>query len=155
MIVWAVVPLTLSALYFLGGLRASRERKKDGGLGWLLIISAVAPMAVLASGKSWIYDGERLFMPTFPFLAALAGMGFGWIAHGIRKLAGHLQRSARLQRLQRVPWTASLAGVASLVVFLPPLLSIHSFYPHLLSYYSENIGGLPNATRLVRDDLLV
>jgi hypothetical protein len=75
-------------------------------------------------------------------------MGFGWVIHGIRRLAERLQRAAQMRGWPQLPWATSLAGVAGLVVFLPPLMSIHSFYPHLLSYYSENVGGLPTATRL-------
>jgi 4-amino-4-deoxy-L-arabinose transferase-like glycosyltransferase len=131
---YAVVPLGLLVLALAGGARAGRG-KADGGLGWLLVINALIPMVALASGRSMVYDNERLFMATFPFLAALAGAGFGWIASGIGKRFGNGSRPA-----------LGLTGLVILLAFAPQLVTSARLYPHLLSYYSEGIGGLPGAT---------
>jgi hypothetical protein len=34
------------------------------------------------------------------------------------------------------------------LALLPQAASAHDLYPHLLSYYSESVGGLPGATRI-------
>jgi hypothetical protein len=41
-----------------------------------------------------------------------------------------------------------VAVFAAIIAFLPQTISLVSLYPHLLSYYSETVGGLPGATRL-------
>ncbi len=137
-IMWAVVPLTVMLLAFIG-IGRSRIGKQDKGLEWLLIISALVPMLVLAVGRTLAYDGERLFMPSFPFVAALAGAGFGWILGWIRKL---IEQSSH-------PKIFVPVGILSAVLLLLPQgISTIGLYPHLLSYYSEGVGGLKGATTL-------
>jgi 4-amino-4-deoxy-L-arabinose transferase-like glycosyltransferase len=137
-ILWAVVPLTVLLLALTGIARARRGRQ-DGGLGWLLIISALVPMLVLAFGRTLVYDGERLFMPTFPFIAALAGAGFGWVLAGLKKW---------LRQHSRAALFSPAALVLGVVLLLPQTITGIRLYPHLLSYYSEGVGGLPGANRM-------
>ena len=137
-ILWAVVPLTIMVLAFVGVARA-RRGKKDKGLGWLLIISTLVPLLTLAISRTLVYDNERLFMPTFPFLAALAGAGFGWMIDALNKLANRMGRPALA-----IPVSIFLAAC----LFIPQVVTMTGLYPHLLSYYSEGVGGLPGATRM-------
>jgi 4-amino-4-deoxy-L-arabinose transferase-like glycosyltransferase len=135
---WAVIPLGTTALYFLGIARAF-FRRKDRGFLFLLILNALVPLLVLAARQSQVYDGERMFMPAFPFLAALAGAGFAWAFEGLIALFRRIRR----------PALGGLASAAAALIFLaPPVYSITAYYPHLLSYYSESVGGLPGAARL-------
>jgi hypothetical protein len=135
---WAVLPLGLTILYLVGTARAGTG-KKDGGLGWLLFLSALTPILAISSGKSMVYDNERLIMVSFPFLAGLAGAGFGWIVSGLEKLSAHWNRPIM-----------SRGGVIILVLlsFIPQLVTMVRLYPHYLSYYGETVGGLAGATRL-------
>ncbi len=138
-ILWAVVPLTITILYFIGAIRAVRDRKQDEGLGVLFILSVLVPLLALSIGQSMVYDNDRLFMPAFPFLAALAGIGLAWIVAAIRKYGSQSQKS----------WLAPALSVGLvLIVFLPPLVSTINLYPHLLSYYAQSVGGLRGATKL-------
>ncbi|MGD0173216.1 MAG: glycosyltransferase family 39 protein [Anaerolineales bacterium] len=135
---WAVIPLGTTILYFLGILR-SVFRRRDRAFCAMLALNALVPLIILATGKSLAYDDDRLFMPVFPFLAALAGAGFSWMAYLLRVF---------FQRV-RHPMFATLLSAAAAVLFLiTPILGIVTFYPHLLSYYSESVGGLPGATKL-------
>ena len=138
-ILWAVVPLTITFLYFFGAFRAVRNRKQDGALGMLLIFSALVPLFALSIGQSMVYDNDRLFMPTFPFFAALAGVGFTWLVASLRKWGEWNLKNQ---------WAAALSTGLALIVFLPPLVSTINLYPHLLSYYAQSVGGLPGATTL-------
>jgi 4-amino-4-deoxy-L-arabinose transferase-like glycosyltransferase len=136
--IWAVIPLGLTILYFAGILRAGTG-KKDSGLGWLLFLSALTPILAISFGKSMVYDNERLMMVAFPFLAGLAGAGFDWIISGIKTLS--------------VKWRVPVLGIIGFIIlvalaFTPQLVSMVKLYPHYLSYYGEGIGGLPGATRL-------
>jgi hypothetical protein len=125
-------------LAFVGIARSGRGRQ-DRGLGWLLLISALVPLLVFAIGRTLVYDGERLFMPAFPFLAALAGAGFGWILALLQKLADRMKRPVLV-----VPASIILAAC----LFTPQVITMIGLYPHLLSYYSEGVGGLPGATKM-------
>jgi 4-amino-4-deoxy-L-arabinose transferase-like glycosyltransferase len=135
---WAVLPLTVLLLAFVGMARAGKGRQ-DNGLAWLLIISAFVSLSPFLFGKNLLYDNDRLFMSVFPFLAALAGIGFGWALTGLRKLAERMKG-------QGVSLPVSILLAAALLA--PQSVAMTGLYPHLLSYYSEGVGGLPGATKL-------
>jgi hypothetical protein len=137
-ILWAVVPLTVTALFLTGMLRAGNG-KRDGGLAWLLIISTFISISPFIFVSRKLYDGERLFMPVFPFLAALAGVGFAWLVTWIGKI---------LNRAKQPLLTIPVVFMIGLAFLTPQVVSMVGLYPHLLSYYSESVGGLPGATRM-------
>jgi hypothetical protein len=136
--VWAVVPLGTTILYICGALRSLTSR--DGrAFGMLVLLNALFPLAVLAAGRSMVYDNDRLFMPAFPFLAALAGIGICWLARGLQKVCVRMQK----------PVLARISPAFLLILLiLPPTLGACGVYPNLLSYYSGSVGGLPGASRL-------
>jgi 4-amino-4-deoxy-L-arabinose transferase-like glycosyltransferase len=133
----AVVPLSVTLLYILGFWR-TRVQKHLKSFGGLLALCSLLPLTALSTGKSMVYDNERLFMPIFPYLAALAGIGFDWVLTGVLQLLSRSDKS--IQRL-------ATSAVAALI-FLPHVVLAADLYPHLLSYYSEAIGGLSGAVRL-------
>lgn len=135
---WAVLPLGLTALYFVG-IFSGGNGKRDGGLSWLLFLSALTPILAISTGKSMVYDNERLIMVSFPFLAGLAGAGFNWILSDWEKLS--------------VRWSKPLVSrsgiiILALLAFIPQLVTMIGLYPHYLSYYGESVGGLAGATRM-------
>lgn len=73
------------------------------------------------------YGGVKLFMPMFPYLAMLAGMGFDMAA---RELARPALRYALLVGLS-----------------VPALVGVVAYRGYWLSYYNELIGGVRGATR--------
>jgi hypothetical protein len=75
-----------------------------------------------------VYDGERLFLPVFPLLAMVSGIGF----QGLWDRAG------------------GRGGLrAVLGVFLAAQsIGLVSTFPFGLSYYNLLVGGLPGAERL-------
>jgi 4-amino-4-deoxy-L-arabinose transferase-like glycosyltransferase len=137
-ILWSVVPLAVMLLVFTGVARVMIH-KQHRDLGWLLVISALVPLLVISVGRTLAYDGERLFMPTFPFIAGLAGAGFGWALGGLQRITERISRPALF-----LPASIGLASV----LLLPQTITAAGLYPHLLSYYSEGIGGLQGATKL-------
>ena len=135
---WAVLPLTLTALYITGIVR-TRKPRQDGGLGLLLLLSALTPILAISIGQSMVYDNERLIMATFPFLAALAGIGFDWIVSGWKKLSERWGR----------PLVSRIGAIGLVALaFIPQTVSMLRLYPHLLSYYGEGVDGLRGATAL-------
>src|SRR5207245_1864046 len=82
------------------------------------------------------HDGVRLMLPTFFFLAGLAGWGFQIIE---RLLAGF--------RAEEHPIAPILAVVAGFLL-LPPAYWLFQTHPYELSYYNGLVGGLAGAQRL-------
>jgi 4-amino-4-deoxy-L-arabinose transferase-like glycosyltransferase len=134
----AVLPLSVTILYLVGIARSAAERRSRS-FGCLLIAFSFLPMLALVVGKSFLFDNERLFIPCYPYLACLAGLGFDWIVRGVRSGA---------ERFRRPAWATVLTAAVGLAAFVPHTLIACRLYPHLLSYYSEGIGGLSCAARL-------
>jgi 4-amino-4-deoxy-L-arabinose transferase-like glycosyltransferase len=126
-----VVPASLMLLAMLGAcftLRDSRERP----FGALLFLGGLVSLLVLTSVWGQPFDNERLFMPAFPYIAALSGTGFAKIASIARRLTQ--------DRLIFIPKTL-FTSVLAVLAFGPQLFLASDLYPHLLSYYSEAMGG--------------
>lgn len=108
--------------------------------GWadpagMLVLLQVPFILVLASVPGIPkYDGTRLFLPMFPFLAALAGLG----------LSRLLEKAARLG--EQVRSTRRTLAAGAFVLFHAAWL--WAACPFYLSTYSGGVGGLPGAERL-------
>lgn len=126
-----VVPFSLILLAAVGAFDCLRK-KDQRPLGGLLVLGAFISLLVPAIGPGKVFDNERLLMPFFPYLAVLAGLGFVRVI----PLAQHLsaKRKILLQRDQVV-------FLLFIVIFVPHILLAYDLYPHLLSYYSEAVGG--------------
>jgi 4-amino-4-deoxy-L-arabinose transferase-like glycosyltransferase len=133
-----VVPLSTLILVLVGMVRAGKG-KKDRGLVWLLIISGLVSISPFLLGKSLLYDNDRLFMPVYPFLAALAGIGFGWIKDLLTR---------QFEKVNRLRLATPAILLFGMILLAPQSVIMSRLYPHLLSYYSETVGGLRGATRL-------
>ena len=119
----------------LGWNLSARPKKEERPFGLFLLLNAFVPMLALAVGQSMVYDNDRLFIGAMPFIAALAAIGF-FAAVNL------LQRWLAGRRLQ------VSTGLLVAAVLLPQLWAVSSLYPHLLSYYSEGIGGVGGAVKL-------
>jgi 4-amino-4-deoxy-L-arabinose transferase-like glycosyltransferase len=150
----AVVPLVIIVMCFLGIRRVLASRCLPSGTlrspsgapadetGWLLILNALTPLLFAATGLQASYSGERHFIPAYPYVACLAGVGF---ASALNIMHTAWQRA----------YPAGPSGRARLVLILllgmlliPPLLAIVQIHPYELSYYSELVGGMRGAARL-------
>jgi 4-amino-4-deoxy-L-arabinose transferase-like glycosyltransferase len=120
------VPIGLHALGVLGVARTARNRLHTDFV-WLLL-AAIAIFLVLFSTRIAVYDGERLFLVTFPLWAMVIGRGFNeawaWARSGAVRLA------------------------ALLVLLAMQAYGTVSMHPFGLSYYNVLVGGLPGAERL-------
>ena len=126
-----VIPFSIFLLAIIGAISMMRHRA-DRPLGTLLLLVLFVGLAIFTSGFGQVFDNERFMVPVFPYLAALAGVGFVRAVPLVEKLLAN----TRIQ-LQPRP----LIAIMILVVFVPHLLLAFDLYPHLLSYYSEAIGG--------------
>jgi 4-amino-4-deoxy-L-arabinose transferase-like glycosyltransferase len=97
---------------------------------WVLF-NALFPLLVISLPSVPKYDGVRLFLPAFPFIAIIAGMGIYQMGLWARK-----------KGFEKVFY------VAYIVLFL---LTIHSsiikIHPYQSSYYNELVGGTEGAVK--------
>lgn len=129
------VPLGILILFAVGlGHVVRRPWNKPG---MLLVANWLVLLLVRAIPGTPPHDGVRLFLPSFAFLAALAGLGTHslLIAHNRRQ--GPDQRVCGLRRAK--------AGLALALLFGGSLTSLVWYAPQWLSYYNLLIGGLPGA----------
>jgi len=129
-LVWTAVTVPVGILVFAGvGLIAVCRCREDKA-GMLLAANWLVLLMVRAIPGTPPHDGVRLFLPSFVFLAALAGVG-----------------SARLIDWSTTTWNRRLPAMLGVILlYLGSASSLGWYAPQWLSYYSLLIGGLPGAT---------
>ena len=124
---WVAVTVPVGLLLLLvAGVVAVCRRWRDEPMGILLLGHWLVLLVVRALPFAPPHDAVRLFLPSFPFLAALVGIG-----------AVHLISIAGQRRQLMV------SGV--LLLYLGSATSLIFYNPQWLSYYNLLIGGLPGA----------
>lgn len=102
----------------------------------LITMAMIVPLLALMA-SSTVYDNDRLLMAFYPMMALLA-------AFSTVRSAQWLARVVRYSPHVVVMWCVT-------IVVAWPLADTVRLWPHLLSYYSETIGGLRGAQRLQMD----
>lgn len=82
------------------------------------------------------HDGVRLMLPTFFFVAGLAGWGFQWIEQLVERVKSEEYS------------TAPVLSVAAAFLVGPLMYWLYHTHPHELSYYNGLVAGLPGAQRI-------
>lgn len=129
-------PLFILALQLIGFFAPTQH---DGKLVWrdskgmrlFLLLHFITPLSLVILPLAQAYDGCRLFLPCFPFAAALAGWG--------------AQRM--IDAAARVPRIALNALIAAMLA-LPFAYTAWSMHPHYLAYYNSLAGGPAGARQL-------
>ncbi len=126
------IPIGILFLVVLGSVRAVREFRRQPILA-LVAINAAYIIGIFMIPGVPKYDGVRLFLPAFPFLAILAGVAgkrcWDWlVAHSKKR-----------------PWRPLFATAAFFVTQAGAVWWIH---PCELSYYNALVGGLWGADKL-------
>lgn len=126
------VPVAILTASLLGLIYAFRNMRRD--LIPLYFVVHLAALPVMRMFPTPAHDGVRLFLPTFFFLAAMAGWGAVWLADGFSRLA-------------RAKSLLPLRIVVAALVLAPSAWQLVKIHPYELSYYNELIGGPRNAWR--------
>jgi len=135
--VLGTVPVVLLVLMLLGGGGSigrlfKRDKSNEASRKVLILLMALFPIAFQSLPGTPRYDGVRLFLSAFPFLAILAGLGFDKV----------------LTWVKEYPWSQKIPAleVVLLVLFLlPSVIGILHYHPYELSYYNSLLGGVSGA----------
>lgn len=88
------------------------------------------------SSDTPIFGGTKHWITAYPFMAMLAGLGFGWTLDAL----GRSSMNARLRAVS--------AWLVPLVIAAPPLIMTLTSHPFGLSFYTPVVGGAPGAANL-------
>jgi hypothetical protein len=132
---WVLIAVTVPASILvaaMGGIvYAVRSIRSDQIPIYFLVHLLTLPVIRMLGTPA--HDGVRLFLPTFFFLAAMAGWGTAWAGDGLQRLT---------KRRTKV-WT----WVVTIMVLAPPAWQLVRIHPYELSYFNELIGGPVGAVR--------
>jgi 4-amino-4-deoxy-L-arabinose transferase-like glycosyltransferase len=120
----------------------TRRNPNDAkGTGWLLALSILVPISVIALPSTPIFGGVKHWLTAMPFLAILAGVGVSACGRAI---------GAELSR--RLPWgkgiTVPATAILATLVLLPAIRATAHSHPNGTAYYNELIGGARGAADL-------
>jgi uncharacterized membrane protein YhaH (DUF805 family) len=171
-LLWTGITVPVGILVLMGvGIAVVLRRWRDDRAGVLLLAGAAALLIVRALPGVPPHDGVRLFLPSFAFLAALAGVGAAsvlecrvvrgkWrVVRGEQRVVRGEYRDAKPGSNAATPHspltprpspltTRRLSWVAVLLVYAGSATSLIWYAPQWLSYYNLAIGGLPGAAAL-------
>jgi 4-amino-4-deoxy-L-arabinose transferase-like glycosyltransferase len=134
-IVMTLITVPISILTLAGwGTAVTARRWEERPIGGLCLTQILFFVFLMAAPGSPNHDGVRLWLPMFPFVALLAGRGFGSMIQVVR---------------QRIPQQKAILASLFLgaVFFLPPYVQTVRVAPFYLAYYNEVIGGVRGAAR--------
>jgi hypothetical protein len=150
-LVWTGITVPVGILLLMGaGVAVVLRRCRDDRTGTLLLANALVLLIVRALPGVPPHDGVRLFLPSFAFLAALAGVGAAAVREW-RVASGEWRdtRPGSKPDAHHSPLTTRhLSCVAVLMLYAGSATSVIWYAPQWLSYYNLLIGGLPGATAL-------
>lgn len=139
--VGVTVPLT-SMIVILWGLLRTLFALPRRPIGALFLLCALVMLGVACAPETPRYDGVRLFLPVFPFLALLGGSGAVGLIGLVQRLITRPGQPETVHQRRFRRW--AIAGLV-LILFSDGALAIRSNYPYLLSYYNPLVGGLKGA----------
>ncbi|MBN2475516.1 MAG: hypothetical protein JXB62_12970 [Pirellulales bacterium] len=136
-IFWTLVTVPVGILLLSGvGVVTALRQARAAPAGTLLVANWLVLLIVRALPGTPPHDGVRLFLPSFAFLAALAGVGCATIIAWARR------RQPRGRRM----WACCVAAVV--LLYAGSLSSLVWYAPQWLSYYNSLLGGLRGATAM-------
>lgn len=138
-LVWTLITVSPMSLVLAGvGLVASVRRWCSDPSSMLIVLNWATLILVRATPWAPPHDGIRLFLPSFAFLAALAGVGAG------RGLYRETLFAPDDEKIVAQGWARVTIGIALVMGTVDAI----SYFPHGLSFYNRLVGGLRGAVAL-------
>lgn len=132
--VWTAIVVPVPILLAAAAGAADREGRR---LVFLAAVNLFVLYGVLLLPTTPLHDGVRLFLPVFPFIAILVGLGVERFTCGLHAFAAARWRSTR----------DFTAAVVLLAIFALPAVRTVEYHPYQLSYFNGLIGGIQGAER--------
>jgi len=130
--VWTAIVIPIPLLFALG---LGLTHRGAGRLRMLVLVNLGVLYGVTLLPATPLHDGIRLFLPVFPFLCVLAGLG--------------TRRAFEILQSRGPKWLAgrphALAGALLVAVLVLPAMRTAQYHPHQLSYFNALIGGVRGA----------
>ena len=129
--VWSLItiPLIVLIMFFIGLFKIAQKPYTRTDI--FILFNALLPLIIVALPMVPKYDAERLFLPAFPFICIISGLGIKQIFDFARKFKAE-----------------KLAFIFYMVLFSLTLYnSIIRYHPYQSSYFNEIIGGIKGAER--------
>ncbi|TDJ51482.1 MAG: DUF2029 domain-containing protein [Nitrospina sp.] len=132
------VPVAILLFVLLGAVWGVRQRADK----WVLLVLSqlIFYYLILVLPLSPDYDGVRLFLPVFPFLACLAGLGYRGLRDWVFR---NMDRWPPLIKWGR----KRIVALIFLITFTWPALQLADSHPFYLEYYNGLTGGVAGAHR--------
>ena len=136
------IPLTILLLMIVGIIsikirNPKSEIRNKSAVIMLILFNALFPILLQSFPASPKYDGIRLFLPSFPYLAILAGLGFSYL-----KVGAQLITSQKFGFDKSNPYIPILL---SIILLIFPIYHVIETHPYQLSYYNLLLGGINGA----------
>jgi hypothetical protein len=126
--------LSLAAIALTTVIRPGQTRR----LAALCVVQIAFWWGLMALPDSPNHDGVRLWLPMFPFVAVMAGIGFGILVGAMTRWTGAARVSAG---------ELAVPLLLGALYFTPAFLGTVRAFPYYLSYYGELVGGASGAAR--------
>jgi hypothetical protein len=136
----AVIPI-VTLIMIIGGMIPRfinwrhKETRQADALPMLFLWMGLFPILFQSLPGTPRYDGIRLFLSAFPFLAVLGGLGFAAL---LDKLKQH-------PVIQRKLSPGLLSSGLLVILLAPSVYHLYDTHPYELSYYNVLIGGINGA----------
>lgn len=132
------LPLGLLLVAVIGTVFAVKSaRKQKDEKAALFVFCAASYLLVSSLPNAPKYNGVRLFMPAFPFIAGLVGVGFAKLCSWIHERVGRFGI--------RKAWLTFAVGAP---LFGAAGAAVAATHPYQLAYYNALVGGMRGARRL-------
>jgi hypothetical protein len=167
-LVWSAitVPIGILILFFAGLITIIRDKNKHWS-GFWLFLNMLSLLFIRALPGTPVHDGIRMFVPAFPFLAIIAGIGAATLWKGIfwnrisvnKKYENQTSRNGNT-KIKKIFLNNCLNNFLNnclknclftrllvLLIYIASLFNMFWYAPQWLSFYNLVIGGLPGAVR--------
>jgi len=114
-------------------LRTTHETDRGQRLGLFVLLQALLQVVAVSLPGVPSYGGVKLFLPAFPMLALLSGLGFAQLEAQLRQACANAVTAQRL---------CVLTGA---LLLLPNAIGVIAYRGAWLSYYNELAGGVRGA----------
>lgn len=123
------IPLITLIPFFIGVFKIPKRPYRNTNI--FILFNSLLPLFIISLPMVSKYDGVRLFLPAFPFICIISGLGIKYIFDFAKKF-----------KLEKIFFL-----IYMLLFSLSTYNSIIKYHPYHSSYFNEVIGGVDGAEK--------